>query len=84
MYEKICEISSISYQIRTVKESDLDSLLLVKNDVYVHTDRLRQQKNGKAVYLGAFINNCAVGMCYCHWIIKKTLCRIQIVKNVQI
>lgn len=61
MREKIYEINSISYQIRLIKESDLDSLLLVKNDASVHTDRFRQQKDGKAVYLGAFINNYAVG-----------------------
>ncbi|MDE7331136.1 MAG: GNAT family N-acetyltransferase [Lachnospiraceae bacterium] len=61
MYEKIYEIKSIPYQIRIIKESDLDSLLLVKGDVSVHTDRFRQQKDGKAVYLGAFINNCAIG-----------------------
>ncbi len=61
MYEKTYEIDSISYQIRTIKESDLDSLLLVKSDVSVHTDRFQQQKEGKAVYLGAFINNCAIG-----------------------
>lgn len=61
MHEKIYEIHSISYQIRLIKESDLDSLLLVKNDVSVHTDRFRQQKNGKAVYFGAFMNNSAIG-----------------------
>lgn len=61
MHEKLYEINSLSYQIRIVEESDLDSLLLVKNDVSVHTDRLRQQKDGKAVYLGAFIHNYAVG-----------------------
>lgn len=61
MYEKSNEISSILYQIRTIEESDLDSLLLVKSDVSVHTDRLQQQKDGKAVYLGAFINNYAIG-----------------------
>lgn len=61
MNEKIFEINSVSYQIRIVKEQDLDSLLLVKNDVSVHTDRLQQQNDGKAVYFGAFINNFAVG-----------------------
>ena len=61
MSEKSYEISSISYQIRRIKESDLDSLLLVKRDTSVHTDRFRQQKDGKAVYLGAFINNYAIG-----------------------
>lgn len=61
MYEKLYEISSVSYQIRIIRESDLDSLLLVKNDVSVHTDRFRQQRDGKAVYLGAFINHCAIG-----------------------
>lgn len=61
MYEKSNEINSILYQIRTIEESDLDSLLLVKSDVSVHTDRLQQQKDGKAVYLGAFINNYAIG-----------------------
>lgn len=61
MYEKSYEINSILYQIRMIEESDLDSLLLVKSDVSVHTDRFQQQKDGKAVYLGAFINNCAIG-----------------------
>ncbi len=61
MNEKIYEINSISYQIRIVKENDLDSLLLVKNEVSVHTDRFQQQNDGKAVYFGAFINNFAVG-----------------------
>ncbi len=56
MYEKTYETDPISYQIRAIKESDLYSLLLVKSDVSVHTDRFRQQKEGKAVYLGAFIN----------------------------
>lgn len=50
MYEKFYEINSISYQIRIIKESDLDSLLLVKSDVSVHTDRFRQQEEGKAIY----------------------------------
>ena len=57
MHEKLYEIKSISYQIRVIDESDLHSLLLVKNDVSVHNERLQLQKNGKAVYLGAFINN---------------------------
>lgn len=61
MNEKTYEINSVAYQIRIIKESDLDSLLLVKNDVSVHTDRFRQQDGGKAVYFGAFINNLAVG-----------------------
>lgn len=61
MHEKRYEINAVSYRIRMVEESDLDSLLLVKNDVSVHRDRFRQQKEGKAVYLGAFINHCAVG-----------------------
>ena len=61
MNERSYEIKSISYQIKIIKESDLDSLLLVKRDASVHTDRFRQQKDGKAVYLGAFINNYAVG-----------------------
>ena len=57
MHEKLYEINSISYQIRIVEESDLDSLLSVKSDASVHIERFRQQKDGKAVYLGAFINN---------------------------
>ena len=61
MNKKSYEINSVSYQIRIIKESDLDSLLLVKRDSSVHTDRFQQQKDGKAVYLGAFINNYAVG-----------------------
>lgn len=61
MLEKSYEIQSISYQIRIVEERDLDSLLLVKGDASVHTERFRQQKSGKAVYFGAFIHNYAVG-----------------------
>ena len=61
MNEKTYEINAVSYQIRIIKESDLDSLLLVKNDVSVHMDRFQQQDGGKAVYFGAFINNLAVG-----------------------
>lgn len=61
MYEKLYEINAVSYQIRIIKESDLERLLSVKNDVSVHRDRLCRQKEGKAVYLGAFINNCAIG-----------------------
>lgn len=61
MQEKSYEINSIPYQIRIIEESDLDSLLSVKSDVSVHMDRFRQQKERKAVYLGAFINHCAVG-----------------------
>ena len=61
MHEKLYEINSISYQIRIIEESDLDSLLSVKSDASVHTDRFQQQKDGKAVYLGAFINNYAIG-----------------------
>lgn len=61
MHKKLYEINSIPYLIRIIEESDLDSLLLVKSDASVHTDRFQQQKNGKAVYLGAFINNYAIG-----------------------
>ena len=61
MQEKLYEISSISYQIRILEERDLDSLLLVKNDAYIHADRFQQQNSGKAVYFGAFINNYAIG-----------------------
>lgn len=61
MQEKSFEIKSLFYQIRIINESDLDSLLLVKNDAAVHRDRFRQQRDGKAVYLGAFINNRAIG-----------------------
>lgn len=61
MYEESFEIRSISYQIRRIEESDLDSLLLVKSEASIHTDRFKQQKNGEAVYIGAFINNYAVG-----------------------
>jgi len=61
MYIKSYDINCVSYQIRIIKESDLDSLLLVKHDISVHTDRFQQQKDGKAVYLGAFINNYAIG-----------------------
>ncbi len=41
MHEKLYEINSISYQIRIIEESDLDSLLLVKRDASVHTDRFQ-------------------------------------------
>ncbi len=61
MHEESFEIKSISYQIRIIEECDLDSLMLVKSDASVHSDRFRQQKNGEAVYLGAFINHCAIG-----------------------
>lgn len=61
MQENLYEINSISYQTRIVKECDLDSLLLVKSDASIHADRFQQQNNGKAVYFGAFINNCAIG-----------------------
>ncbi len=61
MWRKLYEISSISYQIRVVEEPDLNSLLLVKPDASVHADRFQQQNSGKAVYFGAFINNCAIG-----------------------
>ena len=61
MNVKTYEINAVSYQIRLIKESDWDSLLLVKNDVSVHMDRFQQQDGGKAVYFGAFINNLAVG-----------------------
>ena len=60
MQENLYEINSISYQIRIVKECNLDSLLLVKSDASIHADRFQQQNNGKAVYFGAFINNCAI------------------------
>ncbi len=55
------EIKRLSYQIRRIEENDLESLLLVKNDASVHIDRLQQQRNNKVIYIGAFINNCAVG-----------------------
>ena len=61
MWGKLYEISSISYQIRVVEETDLNSLLLVKPDAFIHADRFQQQNRGKAVYFGAFINNCAIG-----------------------
>ena len=61
MQEESFEIKPISYQIRIIEECDLDSLMLVKSDASVHTDRLKQQKKGEAVYLGAFINNYAIG-----------------------
>ncbi len=61
MRGKLYEISSISYQIRVVEETDLNSLLLVKPDASIHTDRFQQQNSGKAVYFGAFINNYAIG-----------------------
>ena len=61
MTEKRYEIHSIPYQIRRIEESDLESLLLVKNDASVHIDRFQQQKDGKAIYLGAFINHSAIG-----------------------
>ncbi|MCM1179717.1 MAG: GNAT family N-acetyltransferase [Clostridium sp.] len=55
------KIDSITYQIREIEEGDLNGLLLVKGDVSVHTERLKQQEEGRAVYIGAFINQCAVG-----------------------
>ena len=61
MHKKLYQINSISYEIRRIEESDLNRLLLVKNDASVHVERIRQQRDGKAVYFGAFINNCAVG-----------------------
>ena len=61
MNEKSYEINSISYQIRIIKESDLNSLLLVKKDASIHIERFQQQKDGKVVYLGAFINNYVIG-----------------------
>lgn len=61
MQKKWHEIDRISYQIRTVEESDLESLCSVKGDAALHRDRLQQQKAGKAVYLGAFVHHCAVG-----------------------
>lgn len=61
MYEALYEIKSLCCQIRVIEESDLNRLLLVKRDISVHRDRFRQQKNGEAVYLAAFINNCAIG-----------------------
>lgn len=61
MLERFYEIPSLSCQIRTIRESDLDGLLLVKPDASVHRKRLQQQKEGRAVYLGAFLHRQAVG-----------------------
>lgn len=61
MLEKSYEIHSISYQIRVLKERDLDSLRLVKADASVHMDRFRRQREGKAVYFGAFIHDRVIG-----------------------
>ena len=41
MQEESFEIKPISYQIRIIEECDLDSLMLVKSDASVHTDRLK-------------------------------------------
>ena len=84
MWGKLYEISSISYQIRVVKEPDLNSLLLVKPDASIHADRFQQQNSGKAVYFGAFINNYAIGYVLLSLDNKKMLCHIQTKKNVQI
>lgn len=61
MLEKTYEIHSIRYQIRVLTERDLDSLRLAKEDVSVHMDRFRQQREGKAAYLGALIHDRAIG-----------------------
>lgn len=84
MQEESFEIKPISYQIRIIEECDLDSLMLVKSDASVHTDRLKQQKKGEAVYLGAFINNYAIGYVLLSLEIEKTSCHIQTAKNVRI
>ena len=61
MTARLNKIDCITYQIREIEENDLNNLLLVKNEVSVHTERLKQQRDRHAVYIGAFINNCAVG-----------------------
>lgn len=61
MTARLNKIDCITYQIREIEENDLNNLLLVKNEVSVHKERFKQQRDGHAVYIGAFINNCAVG-----------------------
>lgn len=55
------KMKSIEFQIRKLEESDLTSLLRVKNEVSVHMDRFKQQAAGSAVYIGAFIKDSAIG-----------------------
>lgn len=51
----------IEFQIRKLEESDLTSLLRIKNEASVHMDRFKQQAAGRAVYIGAFIKDSVIG-----------------------
>lgn len=84
MQEESFEIKPISYQIRIIEECDLDSLMLVKSDASVHTDRLKQQKRERQFIWAHLSITMRLDMCYCHWKIKKTSCHIQTAKNVRI
>lgn len=48
-------------RIRPVTPDDLSALLTIKDDPTLHRDRLRQQGEGSAVYLGAFTDGGAAG-----------------------
>lgn len=61
MFERSYNLNHVSYQIRKMNKSDLNSLLSVKPDISLHIERFQQQKDGKSVYLGAFIEDHAIG-----------------------
>lgn len=84
MREESFEIKPISYQIRIIEESDLDSLLLIKVTLpYTVTDSGSRKTEWQFIWAHLSII-VRLDMCYCHWKIKKTSCHIQTAKNVRI
>ena len=61
MDDLVVRIKDIFCTIRVLEEKDIEDLLIVKNEIETHKERLELQKEGKACYLGAVINNCVIG-----------------------
>ncbi|MBO5145414.1 MAG: GNAT family N-acetyltransferase [Lachnospiraceae bacterium] len=61
MDDVVVRLKDIFCTIRVLKETDIEDLLKIKNEIEIHRERLELQKNGKACYLGAVINHCVIG-----------------------
>lgn len=61
MNDMTVRLKDIFCTIRVLGEKDIEDLLIIKNEVETHRERFELQKNGKACYLGAVINDCVIG-----------------------
>lgn len=71
MDDMVVRLKDLFCTIRVLEEKDIEDLLIIKNEIETHRERFKLQKEGKACYLGAVINDCVIGFVLISFVNKK-------------